>query len=489
MLNVMVVDDDYLVRQGIIRVLPWESFGMRVVSEAANGLEALEKLPEQPIDLLVTDLAMPVMSGLELIRKVREDYPHMHIVVLSFHHEFELVRDALRLGVIDYITKVELEDDRIAPILQRIAERIGRSPQETAAEAERERNVLLADDVVDTLFRVRGDRKSWVLLDAPDSGDAAGAGDAASADGSAPAGGGAHPLDGIRVRWRGVRGMARDVLLQKLELYGEHVLFYCVGRETRRCELSVDRLAETPSVPRDELVRLGLRWSSMAWLADDARFAELLQQTKSLKLPAAHLEQMLYMAVEPWSGMPKWPKLHLDDGRRPLLWEEWVERLEQYRRSVLGHASRRAYSPEIVASVLRAADMVRQNMRQELPLPEVASAVNMSRSYFSRCFRDIIGKTYQDYVRDVRIEHAKQLLRHTHRSIGWIAAESGYPNERYFSRVFRQLTGTLPRDYRRKHRNEQQSHFRSPDTSLFVSSSPPPARGQKMQGEKTGDRR
>jgi two-component system response regulator YesN len=458
MLNVMVVDDDYLVRQGIIRVLPWETFGMRVVSEAANGLEALEKLPEQPIDLLVTDLAMPVMSGLDLIRKVRQDYPHIHIVVLTFHHEFELVRDALRLGVIDYITKVELEDDRIAQILQRVAERIGRAPRETAAETERERNAWLTDDAVDTLFCVRGDRKSWVLLDAfRADGDAGG-------DVIAPQPDGAHPLDGIRVRWRGVRGMARDVLLQKLELYGEHVLFYCADRETRHCELPADRLAETRSVPRDELVKLGLEWSSMAWLADDAHFDRLLERTKSLSLPAAHLEQMMYMAVEPWSGMPEWPKLRPDDGRRPLLWEDWVERLKDYRRSVLGHASRRAYSPEIVASVLRAADMVRQNMRQELPLTEVANAVNMSRSYFSRCFRDIIGKTYQDYVRDVRIEHAKQLLRHTQRSISWIAAESGYPNERYFSRVFRRMTGLLPRDYRRRHRNGQQSHLWSPNT-------------------------
>ncbi|MNR32770.1 Bifunctional transcriptional activator/DNA repair enzyme AdaA [compost metagenome] len=73
----------------------------------------------------------------------------------------------------------------------------------------------------------------------------------------------------------------------------------------------------------------------------------------------------------------------------------------------------------------------------------------MSRSYFSRCFRDIAGKTFNDFVREVRVNHAKNMLVQTGKSIGWIATQAGYPNEKYFSKVFRELTGMLPGEFRK----------------------------------------
>lgn len=342
MLKVMVVDDDYLVRQGIIRVLPWEQFGMEVVCEASNGLEALECLNECAVDLLITDLAMPVMSGLELIKHVKEKHPQIHLVVLTFHHEFDLIRDSLRLGVLDYITKVELEDDQMAPVLQRIRERIESAP-----------------------------------------------------------------------------------------LPPRHA----------------------PAAPtnQDDVVRISRQWSGLAWLTNDDLFAEMLEQTESLHLPAAQLEQMMALAMEEWE-VAVGRKLPLPrEDKRPSAWSEWKVWLHDIRNAFYGQTNRYAYSAEIVSSVLKAIDYVKRNVNEDLQLPDIAHHVGMSRSYFSRCFRDISGKTFQEFVRDLRIEHAKKLLRHSHRSISWIAAESGYPNERYFSRVFREMTGMIPRDYRRQH--------------------------------------
>ena len=82
---------------------------MKVVGEAANGEKALDFLKTNRVDLLMTDLAMPVMSGIELIRAVRKLYPSIAIAVLTLHQDFEYIQEALRLGAIDYIAKVELE--------------------------------------------------------------------------------------------------------------------------------------------------------------------------------------------------------------------------------------------------------------------------------------------------------------------------------------------------------------------------------------------
>lgn len=68
MIKVLIVDDDKLVRKGISSAMPWDEFDMEVVGEASNGLKALDFLKTQPVDLMLTDLAMPVMSGIELMR-------------------------------------------------------------------------------------------------------------------------------------------------------------------------------------------------------------------------------------------------------------------------------------------------------------------------------------------------------------------------------------------------------------------------------------
>ncbi|MNO09369.1 HTH-type transcriptional activator RhaR [compost metagenome] len=60
-----------------------------------------------------------------------------------------------------------------------------------------------------------------------------------------------------------------------------------------------------------------------------------------------------------------------------------------------------------------------------------------------------MGKTFNDYIREVRVNHAKELLSRTERTIGWVATQSGYPNEKYFGKVFREIAGVLPSEFRK----------------------------------------
>ncbi|MGO4269761.1 response regulator, partial [Paenibacillus sp. TAF58] len=124
MIKVMIVDDDKLVRKGLISAMPWHDFDMEVVGEASNGEKALEFIAANAVDLLLTDLAMPVMSGIELLKIVRKQYPSIYTVVLTFHQDFEYIQEALRLGAIDYIAKVQLEKERFEEVLERIYKRI-----------------------------------------------------------------------------------------------------------------------------------------------------------------------------------------------------------------------------------------------------------------------------------------------------------------------------------------------------------------------------
>ena len=120
MYNVLIIDDDKLERKGLISLVPWEECGMSVVGDVANGMLALEFLEKHPVDLAVVDISMPVLSGLDFIRESRTRWPRLQYVVLSFHEDFEYVQDALRLGALDYISKLRLEELDCADVFRRV---------------------------------------------------------------------------------------------------------------------------------------------------------------------------------------------------------------------------------------------------------------------------------------------------------------------------------------------------------------------------------
>lgn len=131
MIRVLIVDDDKLARKGLISIVPWEDCGMEIVGEAANGEKALEFLQDHEVDLAVVDIAMPIMTGLQFIEKSQQQYPGMHYVVLSFHEDFENVQSALRLGTLDYISKMRLDQQDCVKVFKRAAEIISGLKKET----------------------------------------------------------------------------------------------------------------------------------------------------------------------------------------------------------------------------------------------------------------------------------------------------------------------------------------------------------------------
>jgi two-component system response regulator YesN len=94
--------------------------------------------------------------------------------------------------------------------------------------------------------------------------------------------------------------------------------------------------------------------------------------------------------------------------------------------------------------------IVDEEMGQQIFATDVAKRVNMSRSYFNQCFKDITGKSFNSYLRTARLEKAREYLLKTNNTILWIAEQTGYTDEKYFSQVFREMTGVLPSKYRQQ---------------------------------------
>ncbi len=119
--RVMLVDDEEDVIHAIIKKIKWEELGFEITGYAHNGLEALEMAETGHPDVVMTDIKMPYMSGLELSRQLKEQYPTIKIIIFSGFDEFEYAKEAIRLEAEEYILK-PIDSDELSQVFQRIKE-------------------------------------------------------------------------------------------------------------------------------------------------------------------------------------------------------------------------------------------------------------------------------------------------------------------------------------------------------------------------------
>lgn len=124
MYTVMLVDDDVPVLEFLQRLVPWESLGLRVSGSFENGRDALDAALRETPDIVITDIGMPQMDGIELIREFKRRGLDCKTVIISCHHEFEYARQAVKLEVVDYLLKESLQVEGIVALLRRTIERI-----------------------------------------------------------------------------------------------------------------------------------------------------------------------------------------------------------------------------------------------------------------------------------------------------------------------------------------------------------------------------
>lgn len=105
MLKVLVVEDEELIRKGIVLAVDWAALDCVVVGEAANGEEALDAVERYDPTLIITDLKMPKMDGLEMVRRLRERGCGAYVIILTAYDSFEYAQSALRLGAVDFLLK------------------------------------------------------------------------------------------------------------------------------------------------------------------------------------------------------------------------------------------------------------------------------------------------------------------------------------------------------------------------------------------------
>lgn len=141
MYSVIVVDDERVIREGISQKINWQKLDLRLIDLAENGEDAYEKIKEKKPDIVITDVKMPGMSGLELIDKVSKNFKNIKFIILSGYDDFEFAKKAMKHGIKHYLLK-PTDEDEITRVLKAIKKEINKE----------EEKQLFLDKMKDELF-------------------------------------------------------------------------------------------------------------------------------------------------------------------------------------------------------------------------------------------------------------------------------------------------------------------------------------------------
>ena len=123
MLHLMIVDDDALMCNQLAALLDWRELGIEIVSYASSGEEAVRELEKQEIGLVLTDMDMPGMNGVELIEHISSHYPDIHVIALSGYDDFHFVRGSMKYGAHDYVLKSRLSKEVLENLISEILQK------------------------------------------------------------------------------------------------------------------------------------------------------------------------------------------------------------------------------------------------------------------------------------------------------------------------------------------------------------------------------
>ncbi|MDV4149329.1 response regulator [Clostridium sp. AL.422] len=127
--KIIIVDDEYLIRNLIRNCIDWESLDIEIIGEASNAHECLSLIEKSKPDIILTDINMPLTNGLDMSKHLLEKYPEVKVIVITGYNEFEYAKRSIRLGISDFLLK-PIDDDELKEVVLRLKEKIEKEKAE-----------------------------------------------------------------------------------------------------------------------------------------------------------------------------------------------------------------------------------------------------------------------------------------------------------------------------------------------------------------------
>jgi two-component system, response regulator YesN len=506
--NVMIVDDEPIIRFGLKSSIDWEDKNLQLIGDFSNGKQALDAMERAGhVDILITDIKMPVMDGITLMKKALQMYPKLKVVLVSSYNEFEYVREGLTHGAVDYILKQTLEPDQFSRTIhkcidkildeEKVTEKLDQAEQTNKINDRRRteqsiKRILLQKEPFHACEqRIESLHMPQLLLL-----------------------GSIKELDRLEDEFGFLyKNLIVDEIQERFYRetedgycfpIGENELIFFMGN-TEEPRDTVNKLKE--KIEKETSLKLVFSYavvSDREKLVEGYHHASLsgkqyFFQSNTEIFP---YERGVKMLREPLSLEEIKAQIHGEESLENFLearfvrWKEEDMHPDNVKKEA-GYILKALYWNKVEVSVLidhmsnlassetleeltglfhdaknecdlfleseskhphmdnelldKALSYIHEHFTQEMTLQNVADHIHISRNYFSILFKRFMDVNFIDYVIRLRINKAKELLGHTSLKVYEVAGESGFNDVKYFSKLFKKVTGLSPGDYRTEH--------------------------------------
>lgn len=501
MYKVFIVDDEPIIVEGLKYLIDWEGNGLEVTGEANDGEKALLQIRESPCDLLITDIMMPNMTGLQLIEEVKAIHPHTKCVVLTGYQEFNYVKKGIELGIENYLLK-PVDEEELNATIRNAVEKLNQQEQSVEESQILRDNVIwrwLNEEIEEAelkqrlkMYHIPFSKQqlylSYLKLDSTeehtlkkrialkkqleDSMDALFV---------------MEPGGEIIVLWMNKeidiveREIETIVNLLKKEDWIRH--FWITKSEspsmldpisvhfkqvkqlaefkvvlTDDTHVITEELARkfrvpshTASLNGQELVQIILKYdeeSLKKWIQS------FLQQGCSLE-EKQHVIVLRGLAIDTISIIKNSISIQVNYLETARIMQEILQSanmfeleriLYQYCLKVMkGLQERNNHISPIIKSLV---NYIKRNLHEDLSLKSLSHQFHINTVYLGQLFQKEMNVVFSDYVNELRILKAKDLLQTTHLRAGEIGEQVGYSDSTYFYKQFKKKIGLTPTEYR-----------------------------------------
>ena len=410
--KLLIVDDEFFIRDELLSMLDYERYGIECLTPACDGEEALDIVRREMPDIVLTDVNMPFLNGVELVQAIKREYPQTVVIMLSGYDDFEYVKESLLAGAMDYLKKPvsKMELVRVLTLaMDRINERI---IADKDREIERKQVLSATSSLSDREYSdlITSDFKSNTGMTIPEGG---------------------FVLIIARV-------FELDSLLETFQ-NDRSLLSYAIKQRIQEEEGIQGKLLIFNNIFRTEEFVLLLEAKKGIWGAAEA-LVELLTEFTG-KETRAGVSKKHFSEYE--------LKLSYEEGRRAL-------QMASQANNNIGYSEESRGTKDTITDVVNYID---EHFSEELSLVLLSERFHIESTYLSKLLKKETGENVMNYIAGKRMERAKILIGEGELAINEIAFLVGYSDYNYFNKVFKKLTGLSPRDYKEKIHNRADTKF------------------------------
>ena len=423
MYKVLLVDDEYMITEGLKRLIPFDKWDMEVVATANHADDALDYVREHPVDIVISDVNMPDKTGLEMIGEMKELLPNAYYILLSGYQEFDYVKKAMNLNVVDYLVKpvdkVELER-----LLEKIASQLG----ETSHEPE-----ILSQQLDEEAFKTHLSQKEnwWIGL--------------------------SKEKQGNFVIPYYVLGQDWQIVLADQEFEGLLVMSFEAPYQINfeKWKRDVEKTLFYGSVNLDQSESLFSYYEPIYRVIIQGNLQQIIEELTLLEkivlenTPRVSITKQLFtqFVMDVFHLFEHLKADDMTDIVKNIHAITTFEDLVAYTKETLTSFFGQYRMNENVVSVL---EVIGRDYQKELSLKDISKDLFINPVYLGQLIKKETNSTFAELLNKQRIKAAQQLLLSTNDSIEDICYTVGYSNVGYFYKVFRKLCGKSPKAYRKQ---------------------------------------